>query len=42
MAPQSRGGQKLKKNKPPNVIKASSKTPKKILICCFVAIKVQK
>jgi hypothetical protein len=29
MTPQSRGDKKLKKNKPPNVTKASSRTPKK-------------
>jgi hypothetical protein len=49
MAPQSRGGQKFKKNKPPNATKANSKTPTKflvccfkILVCCFVAIRIKK
>jgi len=41
MAPQSKGSQKLK-NKPPNATKASSRTPKKILVCYFVAIRVQR
>jgi hypothetical protein len=39
MGPQSKGGQP-QINKPPNAIKASSQTPKKIFVCCFVAIKV--
>jgi hypothetical protein len=42
MAPQSRGGQKLKKKKPLNATKASSQTPKKILVCYSIAIKVQR
>jgi len=41
MALQSRGVNNSK-NKWPNVTKASSQTPKKILVCCFVAIRVQK
>jgi hypothetical protein len=36
MAPQNRGGQKLKKNKPPN-----SQTLTKKNLCCFIVIKVQ-
>jgi hypothetical protein len=39
--PKVEGGQKLIK-KPPNVTKANSQAPKKILVCCFVVIKVQK
>ncbi len=39
MAPQSRGGSK---NKPPNATKANSQTPTKFLVCCFVAIKIQR
>ncbi len=39
MAPQSRGGQKLKKKKPLNVIKASSQTLRKILVCCYIVLK---
>jgi hypothetical protein len=31
-----------KKNKPPNATKASSQTPKKFLVCCFITIKVQR
>jgi hypothetical protein len=42
MAPQSREGQKLKKNKPPNGTKVSSETPKRIVVCCFIVIKVQR
>jgi len=38
MAPQNNGGQKLK-IKPLNVTKTSSQTPKKILICCIIAIR---
>jgi hypothetical protein len=32
MASQTRRGQKLKKNKPPNATKAGSKTPTKFLV----------
>jgi hypothetical protein len=32
MAPHSKGGQKLKKKKPPNATKASSQTPTKFLV----------
>jgi hypothetical protein len=43
MAPQSRGGQKLKKKKTPsNATKANSQTPKRILIYCFVIIRIQR
>jgi hypothetical protein len=42
MAPQSKGGQELKKNKPPNVAKAGSQTPTKFLVCCSIAIEVQR
>jgi len=42
MAPQNRGGQKLKKNNPLNVTKASSQTLKKILVCFYVVINAQK
>jgi len=41
MAPQSRGGKKHKKN-PLNATKAGSQTPKKILVCCSISIRVQK
>ncbi len=34
MAPQNKGGQKLLK-KPLDATKASSQTPKKILVCCY-------
>jgi hypothetical protein len=40
MAPQSRRGQKLKKNKPLNVTKTSSQTPTKFLVYYFVVIRV--
>ncbi len=42
MAPQSKGGQKLKKKKPPSAMKVGSQTPTKFLVFCYVAIKVQK
>jgi len=42
MAPQSRRGQKLKKNNPLDVTKASSQTLKKFLVCFYVAIKFLK
>jgi hypothetical protein len=42
MAPQNRGGQKLKKKKPLNAIKISSQTPTKFLVCYYVTIKVPK
>ncbi len=42
MAPQTKQGQELKKNKPPNTIKASFQTPKIFLVCCSVAIRVQR
>jgi len=38
MAPQNIGNQNYKKN-PSNVTKANFWTLKKILVCCFVAIK---
>jgi hypothetical protein len=41
MAPQNRGRQNSKKI-PPNVIKANFQTPKRILVYCFVTIKVQR
>jgi hypothetical protein len=41
MAPQSKRGEELKK-KPPNVTKASSQTPTKVLTCYYVVIKVQR
>ncbi len=42
MPPQVEGGQKFKKKKPLNATKASSQTLKTILVCCSIAIKVQK
>jgi hypothetical protein len=42
MAPQSWGGQELKKKKPPNAMKVNSQTPKNFLTCCPVAIRVQR
>jgi hypothetical protein len=42
MALQSRRGQELKKNKPPNATKANSQTPTKFLVCCYVDVKVKK
>jgi hypothetical protein len=42
MAFQSKMGQKVKKNKPPNATKAGFQTPKKLLLCCSIVIKVQK
>jgi hypothetical protein len=42
MTPQSKGGQELKKNKPLNIIKVNSRTPQKIVVCCSIAIKVEK
>ncbi len=41
MAPQNRGGKKLF-FKPLNTTKANSQTPKKILVCCYVPIRVQR
>jgi hypothetical protein len=41
MAPQNRRV-KNPKNKPPNVTKASSQTPAKLLICCFVVVRVPR
>jgi hypothetical protein len=41
MAPQSRGGQELKK-KPPNVTKIGSQTPTKFLVCCSIDIIFQR
>jgi hypothetical protein len=40
MALGCKAGQKLKKN-PPNIIKASSQTPKKFFVCYSVAVRVQ-
>jgi hypothetical protein len=42
MAPQSKGVQELKKQKPLNVTKANSQTPKVFLVCCFVDIRTEK
>jgi hypothetical protein len=42
MGPQSRRVKNSKKQIRLNATKASSWTPKKFLVCCFVAIKVQK
>ncbi len=42
MAHQRKKGQKLKKKKPPHAIKDSSQTPKTILVCYSIAIKVQR
>jgi hypothetical protein len=39
MAPHSKGGQKFKK-KPLNTTKTNFETPKKYILCCFVAIRV--
>jgi hypothetical protein len=41
MAPQSKGGQELKK-KPLNITKVSSQTPKNFLVCCCVDIRVER
>jgi hypothetical protein len=41
MAPQSRGGQKLKKNKPPNVTKTNYQTPKKNLYVFLLLLKLK-
>jgi hypothetical protein len=35
-------GVKNSKNKPPNIRKVSSRTPKKFLVCCSIAIRVQR
>jgi hypothetical protein len=35
-------GVKNSKNKPSNTTKVNSRTPKKIFVCCFVAIRVQR
>jgi len=35
-------GVKNSKTKSPNVIKTGSQTPTKFLVCCYVAIKVQR
>jgi hypothetical protein len=40
MAPHSRGGQKTQKKKPPNATKGW--TPKKLLVCCYIGIIIQK
>ncbi len=42
MAPQSKGGQEFKKNKPLNATKACFQTPKKVLVCCYVVIRVER
>ncbi len=39
MAPQSKGVKNSQK-KPLNTTKAGSKTPKNILVCCFITIRV--
>jgi hypothetical protein len=33
---------KTQKNKPPNMTKTNSQTSKKIFLCCYVVIRVQK
>jgi hypothetical protein len=40
MTPHSRGGQKPRKNKPPNATKANSQTPKNIVVCCYYNSKM--
>jgi len=40
MARQSKKVQELKNNLPPNATNANSLTPKKFLLCCLVAIRV--
>jgi hypothetical protein len=35
-------GSRTQKNKPHNTTKAGSQTPKKFLVCCFVASRVQR
>jgi hypothetical protein len=35
-------GSRIQKNKPPNVTKAGSQTPKKFFVCCFIVVKVSK
>ncbi len=42
MAPQSKRGQKLKKTNHQILQRPISETPKKILVCCYVVIRVQK
>ncbi len=42
MAPQSKGGKKTQKNKPANATKANSQTPKKLLVCYFLVIRIKK
>ncbi len=42
MPPKIKGGQKFKKNKPLNVIKASSQTPKKIFVYCATTLKIPR
>jgi hypothetical protein len=42
IAPENKRGWNLKKNKAPNTTKADSQTPKKFIVCCSVAIKVQR
>ncbi len=41
MAPKIEGI-KTQKDKPLNATKASSQTPKKILVCCSIVIRVQR
>jgi hypothetical protein len=41
MAPQNKGGKNSKKQTT-NATKASSQTPHNILVCCIIAIKVQR
>jgi len=40
-ASKSNGGQELKKNKPPNITKADSGTPKKFLYVALLLLKFQ-
>jgi hypothetical protein len=35
-------GVKNSKNKPWNVMKVNSQTPRKILVCCYIVIRVLK
>ncbi len=42
MALQSKGGQELKKNKPPSATKVGSQTPTNFLVCCYVGIRMQR
>jgi hypothetical protein len=42
MAPQSRGGQELKKTNHQMLQRPVPKTPTKLLVCCSIVLKIQR